>query len=242
MYEAGHMYSGAAVYQRYKVGATIANPGVAGINEASILGGIIPSTATDMEDSPGLMIETATYSATPASGATGIVTVSRRPDLILGALYAGSSTEGTALTIMTNTAADLSAPDTVTSADAQGNDMTGGTCWRLQGLGEEAGLLDQGEIIVHTTSTLVTVIPDFEQGIALNDQFLMIPQSKYPSGAVATLDGESNLNLTAAFFEMDATVASGTGEENSVWRLRLRSAADSAVEFINQNHRQLAIN
>ncbi len=236
------LYGGAEVFRRFKVGATFSNPGIIAKEEGtSVTGGPIPSTETDSQDSIGLAQEAAIYSATPAIGATGIITVSIRPDIMIRALMSGGGTEGTALTTITNTAADLTDPDLITSSDSQANDMTSGTAWRLQTEGDEAGELDYWSIVSHSTGTSVTIIPDSETGFAVNDQFLMCPWNAVPYDGSANVEASTNVNTSDLFTEADATVATGTGLVCVVMDLELRSATDSNVIFRQAEHVYLAI-
>jgi hypothetical protein len=232
----GTMYGGGEVMRRYHIGATFSNPGIIAIDAGNDPNGVIPCTTTDFDDCLGLALNSGTYSATPSAGSLGTVEVSVRADNIINATMSGGSTEGTALTVMTNTAADASTPDLITSGDAQGNDMVGGTVWRRQRFGNIAGLSEWRIINAHSTSTSVGIPVDLEYGIAVNDQFLMCPWSMIPGDGTATTDGNGNVQASAAFTQADATIASGTGGTCAVYNLILRDNNNSEVEFILTDH------
>jgi hypothetical protein len=234
----GTLYGGAEIVRRYHIGATFSNAGIVAIDAGNNPNGVIPSEVDNMADCLGLALGTGTYSATPAAGALGTVEVSIRPDSVLNATMSGSSTESTALTIMTNTTADTSTPDTVTSSDVSStNDMIGGTLWRYRTKGDApAGLSEWRIISGHTTSTNVTAAVDFEYGIAVGDKFLMCPWTMIPGDSTATTDGHGNVQVTAAFYQADASIASGSGATAMVYNLILRSETDSEVEFLLADH------
>jgi len=237
---------GAEIFKRYKVGASFANVGIIAVEDGdTVTGGPVPCSTTVAQDSIGLAMDVATYDATPTLGDTnniGVVTVSVRPDIVISAAMSGGATESTALTIMTNTAADLTNPDTVTSGDVEGNDMVSGTGWRLQSEGDEAGIFDQGMIITHTGSTSFVMIPDFVTPFTTTDRFLMCPWNAGPLDGTATTDGGTNVQTTTLFTQADQTIQSDLGLVVKVYQLRLRSATDSEVEFVQVEHVYLAIN
>jgi len=232
----GTLYGGAEVMRRYHIGATFSNPGIIAIDAGNDPNGVIPSTATDFADCLGLALTSGTYSATPSAGSLGTVEVSIRPDNIINATMSGSSTEGTALTVMTNTAADTSTPDVITSTDAQSNSMIGGTIWRRQRHGNIAGLSEWRIISAHSASATVTIPVDLEYGIAVNDQFLMCPWTMIPGDGTDTTDGNGNVQASAAFYQADASIASGTGGLCAVYNLILRDSNNSEVEFVLTDH------
>ncbi|MAH45611.1 hypothetical protein CMI37_07265 [Candidatus Pacearchaeota archaeon] len=228
---------GGEIIREYHIGATFGTAGVIAMATAATPNGIIPNASeTTAVDVVGVTMGTATYSATPAVGALGTIEVSVRPDSIVNLLMSGGGTEGTALTVMTNTVADASTPDTITSGDAQANSMIGGTVWRRQRHDNEAGLSEWRVINAHTGNTSVGFTVDLEYGIAVNDQFLMCPFTLLPGDGTDTTDGHGQVNLTDAYTEADCTVASGTGLPCTVYNLRLRDTNNSEVEVILDDH------
>jgi hypothetical protein len=231
----GTLYGGAEVMRRYHIGATFSNPGIITL-DAGARNGIIPTDATDFGDTIGLALTSGTYSATPSAGSLGTVEVSIRPDNIINATMSGGATEGTALTVMTNTAADTSTPDVVTSTDAAGADMTSGTIWRRQRHGNIAGLSEWRIISAHSVGATVTMPVDLEYGIAVNDQFLMCPWTMLPQAGGTAAEGNGNLQTSAAFYQANAAIATGTGGVCAVYNLILRDTNNSEVEFVLTDH------
>ncbi len=230
MEESGHLSGGAAVRKRYKIGATIANAGIPVISDGTTFAGIVPCTTTNLDFTHGLAADTGTYSTTQGD-AEGLVTVSVRPDLIVRALMSGGATEGTALTLLSNTSASAGGT-TVTDADVSANDMTGGT---VHCIGGNAGVGLSRMITTHTGSTSLVVLVPYPRAISVGDEFFMIPYALMGDGTVTT-DGNSNLQTTTLFTQADASIASGTGGQVSVVDLELNGRSDSRVLFILDAH------
>jgi hypothetical protein len=231
------LYGGAEFIKKYPVGATFANPGVIAVGTGAGSFGVIPCTATGALLGLGLSLDTATYSATPAKGATGILTVSMRPDNVIAMRASGGATEGTSLGIVTATADDASTPDTVTGTLPTANSMVGGTLWRYKGEGQICPLRESHVISVHTSTTSVAVGVDFEYPILIGDQFLMVPWTIMPGDGTDTNDGGCDVNMTTNLYEANGAVASGdTGIGAWVVDLLLKGATDSEVLFTNPYH------
>ena len=229
MFGAGHLSGGAPVLKRYKIGATIANAGVPIISNGTTFAGVVPATTTNLDFTHGLSVDTGTYSTTQGD-AEGLVTVSVRPDLIVRALMSGGATEGTALTLLSNTSASAGGT-TVTDADVSANDMTGGTV--MCTAGNNVGLSRM--IVTHTGSTSLVVTVPFPRAIAVGDEFFMIPYALMGDGTVTT-DGNSNLQTSTLFTQADASIASGSGGQVSVVDLELNGRSDSYVLFVLDAH------
>lgn len=229
MYEAGHLSGGAGILKKYKVGASFSNPGLLTRFLTTNPAGLTPVTTTTIADSAGLALDTVTYAATDTD-VEDLVTVSTRPDLIVGALMSGGATEGTALTLLSNTSADTTGL-TITDGDVGANDMTGGTIWRYQGgIGGESR-----HITTHTGSTSMAVTRRFLQTIAASDEFLFCPWSLMGDGA-SGFDGVGNVQPTTNLYQADASIASGTGLAVVVYDLILRGRDTSHVLFVVQDH------
>lgn len=226
MLEAGHLCGGAGVHRRYKLGASILNLGIILIDGTA---GVIPSTTGDFGDTPGLGLDLGTYSATQGD-AEGLVTASVRPDLIVKALMSGGATEGTALTLLSNTATSADGL-TVTDADVGSADMDSGTVWCISG----ANVGQSRLITTHTGSTSFAVTVPFLNDIAVGDEFLFCPYGMQGSGAGGS-DGVGNVQTTTLFTQADATIASGTGGVATVVDLELNGRSDSAVLFVLTDH------
>ena len=232
------MYGGAEHLKRYIVGASFANAGVLAFAEGNTgVGGVIPITATSQVDTLGLGLEASTYDATPFGGTLGTMMISKRSDSVIAALLSGAAAEGTALTTLTNTAADLTLPDTVTSTDIEGSDdLVSGTCWRLQSLGDEAGIEEYREILTHNTAISLVLLPDLTTAINVNDQFLHIGYADTAFDGTATTDGSTGVTTSTLLTEVDGEAAAGAGSGMGVYNLFLRSATDSEIEMIMTEH------
>ncbi len=228
MLEAGHLCGGGSVIRNYKIGATFADPGIVAINGTA---GIIPCTTTDFADTPGLALNTATYStAQGATHAEGLVRVSVRPDLIIKALMSGGATEGTVLTLLSNTSASTDGL-TITDADVGSNDMDSGTVWCVSG----ANVGQSRLITTHTGSTSFAVTVAFLNDIAVGDEFLFCPWGMQGAGGAGD-DGVGNVQTSTLFTQADASIASGTGGVATVVDLELNGRTDSYVLFVLQDH------
>ena len=231
-------FGGSETIKSYVVGATFANAGVIPIAEGNtVVGGPIPSTSTARVDSFGLCLEAITYDATPFGGTLGQGKFSVRSDNVINARMSGTAVEGADLVILTNTAADLTAPDTCTSADVDAADLVSGTMWRYQDPGDEATLFEQGRIITSTSGSLITIIPDLTTAINIGDRFLSCVYSDSPLDGTATTDGSISITTTTLLTEVDALAAAATANgEIQVVNLLLRSEIDSEVEFLETEH------
>ena len=248
MKEIGHMFGGAAWIRRFPIAVTIANAGIPAIVVTDIVG-IRPCTTTSFADSPGLIIDTATYSTTqadldndPVDATVGgyntisnmdmgrVVSVSTRPDLVIEALMSYGATESTALQLIVNTSA--SAGGTVVSdADYSANDQVGGVIWCIRG--NNAG--HARTITSDTASTSATVTVPFPRAIAVGDEFLWCPWNAYGTHG-ADLDGSGFLQTTTLFTQANANIVNGTGGAVQVLGLVLRGASNSFVHFKLRDH------
>ena len=222
--QANHLAGGAQYKVRFKLGSTVANPGVVIIN-ASTTGNAIPSSATDGGDALGLGLDTGTYSITQGD-AEGLVTVDIRPDLVIAMRMSGGATEGTALTTLSETAGEA-AGLTITDADVGSDDADGGTVWCTSG----ANVGQSRTITTHNAAQDFVVTVPFLNDIASGDQFLWCPWNNTGEGTAGN-DGNGNVSLTAAFFQADVSTAAGAGIETTVVDLYLNGARDSEVLFV----------
>lgn len=228
MLEAGHLCGGAPLHKRYKISATFANAGVP-TRAGATATGIRPASTTSFADSVGLAIDTATYSATQGD-AEGLVTVSVRPDLIIKALMTGAAAEGTAMILLSNTAAET-AGTVITDADTGAADMVSGTVWCITG----ANVGRSRVITTHAASTSFTVTVPFTNDIASGDEFLFCPWSLQGDG-VADIDGVGHVQASTLFTQANAVIAAGTGGAAVIVDLELNGRTDSAVLFLLQDH------
>jgi hypothetical protein len=230
----GHLSGGAELIKKYMNGPTsFANAGVIAIPTMATNQGVIPNTAGVYNSAVGLCYDTSTYSAAPASGATAMVNVSCRPDAIINAVMSGGQTEGTALTVCTQTSASTTV---LTSADVGTASVIGGTMWRLQAQGDEVDDGGWRPITGFSSGASLTATVAFEASIAVGDQMLFCSWSQLPGDGTDTSDGNTHLEPSAVFTQADATIASGTGASVHIWNLIMRSATDSEVEFTLRDH------
>ena len=227
----GHLSGGAGIERAYKISASFANAGVP-TRAGATATGIRPVSTTSFADSVGLAIDTGTYSTTQGD-AEGLVRVQVRPDLVIKALMAGAAAEGTAMILLSNTAAET-AGTVVTDADVGTADMVSGTLWCIAG----ANVGQSRVITTHSASTSFTVTVPFLNDIAAADEFLFCPWSLQGDG-VADLDGVGNLQTSTLFTQANAAIASGTGGAAVIVDLELNRRTDSAVHFILQDHHLL---
>ena len=228
----GYLMHGVQHVNKYFVSETLPDAGV--LVGATADGGVAnPTGATARADCYGLALDVATYSTTPAAGATGIINVDIRPDQILNFKMSNGAAEDTALTVLTNTASSVTV---CTSADVGTDDIDGGWLWRLQSEGEEAPLSEQRAITGYSSATSLTVTVGFESAMAVGDRMLSCPYANAGLGADGT-DGNTNASFSTLFTQVDTTTASGTGYVIMTYRIIARSDVDSELEFLTSVER-----
>lgn len=248
MFEAGHLSGGASWLMRYPVRASISNAGIPIISVTDTVG-VGPGTTTSFANAVGLGLDTSTYSTTqadldnPGTDATvgayrtfsgldmgRVVTVSVRPDLVIGCLMSGSATESTALTLLINTSAN-SAGTTVTDADVGSNDMTSGVVWCTKG----ANVGHARPIVTHNSATsFVTTVP-FPRTIAVNDEFLWLGQNCFGTGAGA-IDGVGHVTTTTLVTQGRQDTANDGGGAIVCVKMDCLGRTDSKIYFILADH------
>jgi len=222
--------------RKYLVGASFLTAGIIACGDTDTPDALIPATTTGALDSLGLTNDVATYSATPAVNATGIVTVSYQPGNVYQFRASGGATDGTSLGIVTETAGDVSTPDTVTGTLPTANSMVGGTVWRYPGEGNHCSLRDSRFITTHTSTTSLAVVVDFERAINVGDKFIMVPWTIYPGDGTDTSDGNTNIQFSTLLGEADASIATGTGAIVAVVDILMKGANDTYVLFTLPDH------
>lgn len=232
---AGNYHFGGDATRKYLIGASFAQPGIIACGDADTPDALIPCTTTTAVDSLGLTLDTATYSATPAFGATGIVTVAYRPGSILEFRACGGATEGAALAVLTETAGDAT-PDTITATLPTSNSMVGGTVFRYAGSDSDTALKDSRPILTHTSTTSLALAFDLDTAIAIGDKFLMVPWTIYPGDGTDTSDGNTNVQFTTNLYEADATIATGTGAVCAVYDLIMKGENKTMVQLVLTDH------
>ena len=168
MWEAGHTSHGAPIYKKFQIGASIT---VAGIPLASSVladvDGVLAfsTTAGLMAIGLGLDVPASRQTAQQSDGSdpARYVTISVRPDLVVGARLSGGATAGTALTEFTNTTASTNGLLITTAANQSAYDD--GVAWGATGA--NAGIIRKVTAVT-TTSTPIIAFP---QDIAVGDTF-----------------------------------------------------------------------
>lgn len=206
---------GAAVQKKYMVAAGAPDFTVAGcpaIASATTTAGVAPMAAGTLAEYVGLSLDTATYTTSQATiaanGAPGVISLVVNPDPVIRFRMSGSTTAGTALPLVTNSAASAGGTAvTITTGDIVPNSptMLDGTIICLTGA--NVGIRRK---ITTVSATVFTVVVPFPYAIAAGDTFTAVP---YSPGA-ATVVGGDDLTLTATpgtlATEADASVASTT--------------------------------
>jgi hypothetical protein len=222
--------------RKYLIGASFPRVGVIACGDPDTPDPLILPTTTTCVDSIGMNKDTAVYSATPAAGATGIITVSYHPDNVYSFRASGSAVDGVALGVFTETAGDVSTPDTVTATLPTANSMVGGTVWRYHGEGQPCSLAESRMILTHTSTTSLAVTVDWEYPINIGDQFLFVPWTIYPGDGTDTSDGNTNVQFTTNLTEADGSIATGSGAIVAVVDILMRGSTDTEVQFTLPDH------
>jgi hypothetical protein len=227
-----HLCGGANLLKTYKLAATVPNAGVPGIVTGTT-GNVGIGTTTAFTDTVGLIVDTGTYTTVQATilanvnalvgTGEGLITVSIRPDLVVGALVTGAPTENTAMAILTNTSA--SAGGTVVTATVQSNSLDGGTIWCIGG--NNVGY--SRTITTHTSTTSLTVTVPFPRAIAVGDTFLAMPWNMADTGM-------DNIAASTLVTQADASIAVGTGGLATVVDQYLRGPTDTVIGFTLGDH------
>ena len=226
---AGHWGGGASILKRYRLSGSILNAGIVAIYAPGAVSGVLPSTTTSFADSPGLALDTGTYSTTQSATVEGTVTIDIRPDAIISAKMSGGATENTVLTTLSNTSADTTGL-IVTDADVGTNTSLYGTVWCIGG-----GNVGQSRTITAFNSAVdIRVVVPFTNTIAVGDTFLWAPYNVL--GASVTYVDNGNLQTSTLFTQADASIAGGTGGAVSIWDLELNGVGDSNVLFLLGDH------
>ncbi len=189
----------AGVKKRYQIGATVSNIGtplVISTTEA----GLILATTGGAADLVGLNLTTATLSTTQGTGtstAEALVDVIINPDAVYRYKLSGGATEGTALAVHTVTVADSGGTTAETGTEWSSPTMLQGSIWGYGGSN-----VGQIRKITTVSSTVGTVLTPFDYGTVVGDTFLRAPF--WPMDCLV-------LQLTAAFYEVNASIATTTG-------------------------------
>lgn len=212
----GLISGGAPLMRKYQVNATFPDAGVMALVSAGDEGGLDLPTATVAVDAAGQTVDASgTFTTTQGTGensAEKLVTVILNTDLIWRWRLSGGSTEGTALSLQTNTTEDTGGTVITTGADWTSTSFDSATVWGYSGA--NAG---QHRKVITVSSTAGTVLIPFDNTIAVNDVFLRFAAWEFQTTTMQT---------TALFTECDASIAAATGqaewytvggEYNAIW-------------------------
>ena len=197
--------------------------------QSATLPGVVRATTTSGANAVGLSADTAVYSVVQGD-AEGIVTVSSRPDNVIKSLISGSAAAGVALARLINTVASTTGL-LVTATATPTVDMDGGTLYCIKGANR-----GQSRVVTTWTSGVsVAVTVPFTNDIAVDDEFLIVPQSNIGTGTAGD-DGIRAVQLTTLRDQVDGSIASGTGIEATVVELDLNERDSSYVLFLLRDH------
>lgn len=249
----GYLSGAAAMIKRYQIGATTTNAGIPLLGASEAGTGLVIGTTTGLVGMVGVATDKATYSTTQlgnangggggmgasltggAASASAMVGVIINPDLLITNRLSGGATEGTALTVYTNTSA--SAGGTVATAAVGTNTFVDGTIWFVSG----ANTGQYRTITAWSSNTSLTVTVPFDYAIAVGDQFCACPYAAFQS----LTTGAAKMTFTTNMLETRADTASTSGAAGCVVvDLFLRDLAnngttDSYVVFSPSMNHQL---
>ena len=205
---------GGPVIKKYMVDAGTPDFTVAGCPAVPALtaeAGVTPMLAGTINSYVGLSLDTATYTATQTTVRTdgpGVISLVVNADPVIRLRMSGSGTAGTALPLITNSAASAGGTAvTITTGNIVPNSptMLDGTIICLTG--SNVGIRRK---ITTVSATVFTVLVPFPYAIASGDTFTAFP---YFPGADTVVGGD-DLTLTTTpgtlATEADASVASTT--------------------------------
>ena len=199
--------AGVPVIKRYKISATLADPGVYVTVATAGVTGLVKGITTTVAGQVGVTVDTATYSTTQGD-AEAVASVIVNPSAVYRLRLAGGATAGTQGVITTNITANTDGL-IVTKTGASGvGDPDPNSPTMDEGLivcigGANVG---QSRKITSVAATTATVIVPFVNDIAVGDVFILCP---YMPGDTAA----DNIQTTSNIVEADHTVAVGTGAD-----------------------------
>lgn len=208
--EFAYALCGNAQMRKYQVNATLANAGIPVTIPVGNGAGVVAATTTSATDMVGVTSDTATYvtaQQTDGTSAERLVSVNINPTAVYSALMSGGAAEGTALTLYDITTASTDGL-TITTGDAWNSPtFDEGVVWGYSGA--NAG---QARKITSVSATAGTVTVAFDYDTVVGDNFLRAPYWPCQTTAV---------QLTTNLYQVDASIAVGTGAEFTVVELIL---------------------
>ena len=201
MIVSGLLSGGAPVIKSYQVAQTFGTAGVPALLSANGEAGVDLATTTGAVDMVGVTLDTATYSTTQGTGANSAeasVRIIINPDAIIKIRMNQGATEGTALTLYTETLASATGT-VITGGDVNTTDMDQGTIWCYSGAN-----VGQARRITSTSTVAATVLVPFDNDTVVGDNFIVVPYAPMASATV---------QLSTLLTEADASIVIGTGAE-----------------------------
>lgn len=228
--------SGGSAVSDFKIGADILSESI--VMHDDTPGEVINATTTSAANAFGVSqnISTQTYSTTQGTGSSSaevLVETVYGPMSVFVARGNPGATSGTAYAdgdtnVLTNTAS-TAAGLIVTDGDVGTASMAGGEIFGISG----ANVGQSRLVTTHNNSTDVRVTVPFDYTIAVGDRFVVLPFAK----------GESNVQLTAGFDEVNTLIANGTGAELTVVKSRVNTESPNSdtvpeveVFFVFEDH------
>lgn len=221
---------GTPLVMSFAIGDTHTTAGV--VTTAPLVGGgsagIIVSTTTTMTGALGVTYDAGTYvtaQQTDGTSAERKVKVCVSPDAVYRALMSGGSTEGTALTEYT-----------VSAATGDGLDVTDSSLTWTNPDWDEASVafisgVNSGQIrkVTGVSGSVATIATAFDNDHAVGDLFIRFPWW--------FVDGLSDaLQTTTLLTQADASIAAATGGDVKVIDMEVNTSSDSFVLFTIDDH------
>jgi len=232
-YQAYHLCGGAGLKKKFKIAATIVNAGIPILSGAAAQhANYLPTAATTAGPFIGLGLDTATYSSVQGA-VEGVVAVDVRPDLVIGMSISGGATEGTALTLLSNTSASSGGTTITDSTNVPTVDLNGGTVFAMSG-GSSAPT--NRSITAWTTADNFVVNEPFPVAIAVGDTFIAVPFNTGGSGADSGADGMGDATLTTLFTQVRQDIAVGDGVDVAIIDLVVTGVNFGRVYFTLRDH------
>lgn len=216
--------------KKYQIGATVANVGVPLLVPAASGAGVVLATTTGAANMVGCNLDTATYvtaQQTDGTSAERTVSIVVNSDMVYKALLSGAAAEGTALTLFD-----------VTTASTDGLAITTGDAWNSptydEGVvwGYDGANPGQARKLTSVSATAGTVTVAFDRDTVVGDNFLRAPF--WPTGTTTA-------QLTTNLYQVDASIAVGTGAEFECIELTLNDLnengrTNSYVFLVSRSH------
>lgn len=212
---------GAARIDRFsQIAATVSNVGIPLLTPATATPGVALPTTTVANSVIGLNLDTNTYTTVQSSSGTqATVSIATHPNMIFVSLMSGGATEGTALTKYTVTTASAGGTTVTTASDWTSTTFLNGVVWGYSGANAS-----QFRRLTSVSATAGTVTVPFDYGINVGDVFLRAPYWPWAS---------STAQLTTNLYQVDASIAVGTGCAFRCVGLELRNLAANPVGVQN---------